>query len=964
MQTCSWTDSRDNTGHSAERPSTIAAIQHGDYDLSTLFGAVTHQIPAAIGHLHASSSTSPAFYHPQYINLLLDLSTSLDEDDAAVILDYYQREFLCLPFTSSWIKNIWRLLDALFFSTSYIPNARRRVSAFLFRDIYGYAEDLPEHRIELVEAVIVPFLEKVLVDEEDEEFTRDALAALVRAAVAETVERDEERRRRCAEKDQAELEAEDAATLPSGEANEAASGGNFDAIRKLIVRLATQTACRDETGATPLPEVPPLPTNEGANVRRQASVKGPTALRGLMGTLSPPMRGNDLPSITNISSPMSVNSSDSHGTSQTIAPALAPAQTPRADCRSLMAVSSLISIFTRLTFALPHSISSVVKAARTPASSRSITIYRDLLNLLFPMTNDTPGAPTRRDIPLKVPARCPRARILILQWLMRLRADSKHRIYVRGAPDHDVYSFAETLHRTQEREQELRLAAAAEPESRKPRAGQIVKGEEERGRSARGARNTESSARSRSRSKAPLIVKGPDQTYNPLWSVPETLTIELPPPMQASESLTTYDPNHPSLRVKDAPAVEDVWLPVSEYLRVLNGILRGHDWELVSYVLCFLPLQLRNKLFFHGRRATKEVRALLEVICEGVLNTRSPWEKRFNIPSFITRVKINSVAYQSLSILISYRGIFTRDQCDRIIQALGAGLQGRREVAKPCLQALTLCIYELEQYVGRHLLEILERMKMILSTTAVAVHVLEFLIALGQNGNLFRNFTDEQYRLVFAVATSYIGEHNARSDVPSSEKEEYTLSQHVIGLAYHAIYLWFMALRLSQRPGHISEITRNLLSARSQRVLVDEMAEVCFDWLARYTYGNADPRPATSFLNQVVMAEDREGQPTKSQSWLLGGAIITITSHARTGWATVKSIRPTGTTAVVCKVENVPLLDVGEAHADLSSLPAVLMANRDASAPGGDGGVALLEVSRVLLGPVEVREEANLSDPM
>jgi hypothetical protein len=420
------------------------------------------------------------------------------------------------------------------------------------------------------------------------------------------------------------------------------------------------------------------------------------------------------------------------------------------------------------------------------------------------------------------------------------------------------------------------------------------------------------------------------------------MPFELPPAYQASEILRTYDPNHPAVKESDEPEVE-TWLPVSDYLRMLNGVLRGHDWELVSFILSYLPLQLRNKTYFHGARATKEIRALLDVICEGIMDTRSPWEKRFNVPSFITRVKVNSVAYQTLAILISYHGVFTRDQCDRLIQALILGLQGRREVAKPCLQALTLCIYEVEQFVGRHLLDIVERMKMILSTPAIAVHVLEFLIALGQNGNLFRNFTDEQYRLVFAVATTYIGEHNARADTPSADREEYTLSQHVIGLAYYVIYIWFMALRLPQRPGHVGEIVRNILSARSQRVVVDEMAEVCFDWLARYTYGNADPRPATSFLNEVVIGDGKDNG-SKSQSWLLGGAIITVTAHARTGWATIKTTRPTGTTALTCKVENVPMLEVGEANADLGSLLAVLMANRGGSGPGGEKAVTSGEV--------------------
>jgi hypothetical protein len=404
--------------------------------------------------------------------------------------------------------------------------------------------------------------------------------------------------------------------------------------------------------------------------------------------------------------------------------------------------------------------------------------------------------------------------------------------------------------------------------------------------------------------------------------------------------MTTYDPNHPSLLVEGAQPVEGIWLPVSEYVKVLNGILRWeNDWDLVSYVLVFLPLQLSNKLFFHGQRASAEVAALLDVLCDGILAVENRWEKRIHIPSFIKRTHINSAAYQCLAILISYRNHFSRSQCDRLIHALVAGLEGNSLLAKPCLQALTLSIFELETYVAKHLLSIVQKMQMILSTPAMAVHILEFLIALGHNGNLYRNFTEDQYRLVFAVAIGYITEHNARSDQPidfAESKEAFTLSQHVIGLAYHSIYIWFMALKLSQRPPHVTELTRGLLHGKSQRVQVDEMAEVCFDWLARYTYGNADPKPATSFLSEIIMEEDNEGEPARSQSWVLGGAIITITAHARSGWATITSTRPTGSTAVVCKLENVPMLDLGEANVDLVSLPAFLMANR----PQVDGDVS------------------------
>ena len=593
-------------------------------------------------------------------------------------------------------------------------------------------------------------------------------------------------------------------------------------------------------------------------------------------------------------------------------------------CPSFMATTSLIAIFNRLVFADAPATNNL---ARMPAASRGILLFRDLLALLYPMTGGPKKSP-------QVPARCMSARLTILQWSMRFRADAHHRL-----------RFDATLPPV------VRQCAAA---IRRCKDGKIVAlYDEDRGRTSR---TMDANTRSRSRSKQPASLSTSDQATSQLWSYPDELHFELPVDAALSDTMLTFDPDHPSFAIPDSPMVEGLWLPVSEYVRTINGILRGHDWEMVSYILCFLPAQLANKVYFHGTRAVKEVRGLVSVLSDGVINTSDRWEKRFGVPSHITRVQVNAVAYQSLSVLIAYRGILAKEDGDRLVRAFMTGLEGRRDVAKPCLQALTLCLYEVEDIMARHLSDIIERMQKILSTTAIAIHILEFLIVLAQHASIFRNFTDGQYRLVFAVATGYIAEHNARSDQPvdlAKSREEFILSQHVIGLAYHSIYLWFMALRLSQRPGLISEITRNLLHGRSTRVLVDEMAEVCFDWLARYTYGNADPRPADSFLAEMVDKDPRESGPPKSRSWLLGGGIITVIAHARSGWATITTTRPTGSTKMICKVENVPLIDLGENKPDLTSLLAFLMANRL------HHSTDIAEISGIATAEPEVTEKAH-----
>ena len=906
-----------------------------------MFQAIVRQLPQALGRLYPSSSTAPLYFHPKYIELLLDISTHLDEADAGVVIDFYQRECLCLPFTSNWIRNIWKLLEAFFFPAITKPGIRKKLTTLLFRDVYRYAEDLPEHRNELVEKALIPFLGRVLVDETDEEFVQEVLAVLVNAAVAETAERDEEGRRDRAAKAGEGNDQGLSAGLPGKNIEGLAAGGSFDSIRSLIIKLASQTACKEAATGRAAPTTSssssPAPRDDSGLSRKSSirSSQAPSGLRGLVDALSPQKQYKELPNVSLGASPAvedtpSFTSAMETARSQETASPPTVQQRTHSDCRSLHAVTALIAIFNRLAFSPPHSFDAATTVIRTPASSRCITVYRDLLGLLYPMTDDS-----QVSSPVQIPSRCPRSRVIILQFLTRLRADGEHRIYLRQGVDQAVAPYAALLKRTADTEK-----IDVEEGRRGGRAGGRVEAED-RGRAPR--TQLDSSTRSRSRSKAAIsrVTAGAtSESYVPLWSIPDAIAFEMPPDSSPSEGLTTFDPDHPSVKDASSAPAEDIWLPVSEYVRVLNGILRGHDWELVSYVLTFLPMQLTNKLFFHGARATLEIRALLDVLSTGVLGGSTPWERRFNMPSYIKRADINAAAYQSLSILISYRGVFNRLETDRLVQAFMAGLQGKEQLAKPSLQALTVAVYELEQSVSRNLTEIIRALTNILSATGLAVHILEFLIALGQSSTLFRNFTDEQYRLVFRVAIGYITEHNARSDSTldlkePSAQEAFILSQHVIGLAYYAIYLWFLALRLPQRPNLVSEITREILKGRSQRVVMDEMAEVCFDWLARYTYGNADPRPATSFLNEVVMSG--KGEETKSTSWMLGGAVITITSHPRSGWATISTTRPTGTTSVVCKLENVPLVGLGEADADLVSLPAVMMANRNPESSASEG---------------------------
>jgi hypothetical protein len=216
-----------------------------------------------------------------------------------------------------------------------------------------------------------------------------------------------------------------------------------------------------------------------------------------------------------------------------------------------------------------------------------------------------------------------------------------------------------------------------------------------------------------------------------------------------------------------------------------------------------------------------------------------------------------------------------------------------------------------------------------MSNADMAVHILGFLSITGSLSSLHANFTEADFKMVFGVALQYLQHHNRPGSSPTGS---WALSQHVRILSYYILYVWFLAVRLPDRPRHIRFITRQLLLANEGRDEVDEPTEVCFDWLARYAYASADPRPANSLLADIVMDPGVPGPSSEislsEKTWILGNSVVTIRTLQKLGWIEVISRRPSGFTKFLCRVENVPLVGPGDVDADMMSGPASLMMAR------------------------------------
>ena len=574
---------------------------------------------------------------------------------------------------------------------------------------------------------------------------------------------------------------------------------------------------------------------------------------------------------------------------------------PPSSLHESSAVSALVEIFGQLTFT-PF-------ALDQKNFQLAIQIYEMLMNIISK-------------------SRSTRAKITALQFLMRLRADRDHKVYfVSAGYDRNglIYSLGSLINKVGEAESVTGMSRvpddtvldSSDVGRARPRFPQ-ERGDREfsRGRGSGGPSDSAPS-RSRSRTTARTVIPTPKHLES-LWQLPESLTFYVPAD-SPSEVLVSYDSegSYPILV-----------LPISRYLQTIIGLLqRETSWEVLSYVICHLPVQLSNKHLFCGLNCRSEISKLLSVLCSGIHggDFATPIEQW---PSGLKVRDAHGLAYHTLSVLLSYQRCFELPQRHLLVEVFQAGLNDQLSTIKCCLHALSLAAFELPSSMTRYLSRILEKLSQIMSNPSMAVHILGFLSIVGSLPALYANFTEADFKMVFGVALQYLQHYNSLN---VSETMSWALSQHVRILSYSVVYIWFLAIKLPDRPHHVRYITRQLLLANEGNAQVDEPTEVCFDWLSRYAYASADPRPAGSIFSDIVLKPTASNSETKEKTWILGNSVITVRALPRSGWVEIMSRRPSGFSRFVCRVENVPMVGPGDVVPDLLSIPASLVMERDPS---------------------------------
>jgi hypothetical protein len=327
-------------------------------------------------------------------------------------------------------------------------------------------------------------------------------------------------------------------------------------------------------------------------------------------------------------------------------------------------------------------------------------------------------------------------------------------------------------------------------------------------------------------------------------------------------------------------------LPISEWLGMACNLLQEESsWRVYETVCTALQVQLSNMHLFEACDA--QIHWLRALICEQLMSARPPVVR---LPSEVKREDVMTILAHLLSLVVGYHSLFSKTQCDEIVAALQNVLTRYQKASTACIHTLTVCAYELPLSCSKILSQILMRLSQLITSTNASVHILEFLHALAKLPALYVNFREEDYRRVFGIALQHVQYANASSRDALAAGQTDPLTQpmpvYVLAQAMDVVYSWFLAVKLPQRPRYLKWIVDGFLAADPQSKTLDERGQVCYDYLMRFCYSNAEIRSIGTVF------ADFEADQSTSKSWVYGNAILTLRTMNLSGLTELTVRRP------------------------------------------------------------------------
>jgi hypothetical protein len=485
------------------------------------------------------------------------------------------------------------------------------------------------------------------------------------------------------------------------------------------------------------------------------------------------------------------------------------------------------------------------------------------------------------------------ARICAVKLLFRLRATSDYAIYIR--PQSESESIAAILCRTAETAKWIPTAEDA---------------------ASRDARNVSSGSMQGSSKQKQFNVKKP---VPPLWFYPGPKGLPEEPPRQPSPCVFSYVET-----TSESPSEAPTILKMTHWLEKIIDLLQQPetDWEIYSYMVVHLGAQLANQSLFRG--AIPQVKFLRNVLCDQIRSAS------FHEPPSYTSLKKADVAVcllHVLTMLVSYHSHFAKSEEDEIVRAFILGIGSWDRTSKWCIHALSVCCHEMPLSISKSLDSIIQKMSQIITQSQIAIHILEFLVMLARLPELYKNFREDEYKMVFGVSFRYLqyvrdqqekerdasppasrpgrapmrhsdsfrelrllNDQDVRSNMRSPSDD---LPQYVYALAFHVITFWFMNLRLQDRPMYMTWIAKNLTyTDKNGQELIEDQGLVTMDMMEKIAFSDRDETAADPHF-----AKDSDGEVSQ-RTWIIGLSLLTIETAGRTGMSQITRRRPVRYTPV------------------------------------------------------------------
>jgi hypothetical protein len=479
------------------------------------------------------------------------------------------------------------------------------------------------------------------------------------------------------------------------------------------------------------------------------------------------------------------------------------------------------------------------------------------------------------------------ARICAVKLLFRLRATSDYAIYIR--PQSESESIAAVLCRTAETAKWIQTTE--DPASRD-------------------ARNVSTGSSQGPSKQKQFNVKKP---VPPLWFYPGPKGLPEEPPREPSPCLFSYVETNPESTSEPPTA-----LKMTHWLEKIIDLLQqpDTDWEIYSYMAVHLGAQLANQSLFRG--AIPQVKFLRNVLCDQIRSAS------FHEPPSYTSLKKADVAVcilHILTMLVSYHSHFAKSEEDEIVRAFILGIGSWDRTSKWCIHALSVCCHEMPLSVSKSLDSIIQKMSQIITQSQIAIHILEFLVMLARLPELYKNFREDEYKMVFGVSFRYLqyvrdqqekerdtsppasrpgkvpmrhsdsfrelrllNDQDVRSNMRSPSDD---LPQYVYALAFHVITFWFMNLRLQDRPLYMTWIAKNLTyTDKNGKELIEDQGLVTMDMMDKIAYSDRDETAADPHF-----AKEADGEVSQ-RTWIVGLSLLTIETAGRTGLSQITRRRP------------------------------------------------------------------------